>query len=386
MAKPYVLLLSATLCALLFSSTHARTLAQSDTLVLDPARDRDSDGDSQSAAGPGYRQPHVTIPVVPAVPGNVSSSGEFVKQTVWESFPAYYRLATSHEAKSNETALHEVMPNWEIAYLADGSVGGALYGDSTTPFEANKTTLGDKLGIHDWSIPEVQVSGLDAVVNYTSPAEVCLQPALDAANLGSLNVLEAVIESQVQSIQQLVALWNLDVMSEGMSGVTTLFTQVVPAVPGNFSSSGEFVKVKVWEAFPDSYRLATSQEAKSNETALYEALPGWEIAYSADGLVGGALYGTITNSSQPSKTNLADKLGIQDLETPEDASNTTFAAIVLPANKPVGAGAFQRALLESMHTRAVALVVPPSLNLTPIYRWVLVLQLTVDFIMRLGVI
>ncbi len=69
---------------------------------------------------------------MPAVPGNISSSGEFVKQKVWESFPAYYRLATSQEAKSNETALHEVMPSWEIAYLADGSVGGALYGDSTT--------------------------------------------------------------------------------------------------------------------------------------------------------------------------------------------------------------------------------------------------------------
>jgi len=66
-----------------------------------------------------------------------------------------------------------------------------------------------------------QVSGVDAVVNYTSPAEVCLQPALDAANLGSLSNLEAVIESQVQSIQQLVALWNLDVMSEGMSGVVS---------------------------------------------------------------------------------------------------------------------------------------------------------------------
>lgn len=60
--------------------------------------------------------------------------------------------------------------------------------------------------------------------------------------------------------------------------------------------------------------------------------------------------------------------------------------MILPANKPVGAGAFQRALLESMHTRTVALVVPPSLNLTPIYRWVLVLQLTVTFTMRLGVI
>ena len=68
----------------------------------------------------------------------------------------------------------------------------------------------------------------------------------------------------------------------------------------------------------------------------------------------------------------------------EDASNTTFAA--MPANKPIGAGAFQRALLESVHTRAVALVVPRSLNLTPIYRWVLVLQLTVNFTMRLGVI
>ena len=68
----------------------------------------------------------------------------------------------------------------------------------------------------------------------------------------------------------------------------------MPAVLGNFSSSGEFVKQKVWESFPAFYRLATSQEAKSNETALYEALPGWEIAYLADGSVGGAEYGTFT--------------------------------------------------------------------------------------------
>ncbi len=64
------------------------------------------------------------------------------------------------------------------------------------------------------------MSGLDAVVNYTSSAEVCLQPALDAADQGWTN-LAAVSESQVQSIQQLVALWNLDVMSEGMSGVVS---------------------------------------------------------------------------------------------------------------------------------------------------------------------
>ena len=69
---------------------------------------------------------------MPAVPGNLSSSGEFVKQKVWESFPAHYHLATSQEAKSSETALHEVMPGWEIAYLADGTVGGALYGNGTT--------------------------------------------------------------------------------------------------------------------------------------------------------------------------------------------------------------------------------------------------------------
>ena len=59
------------------------------------------------------------------------------------------------------------------------------------------------------------------MVNYTSPAEVCLQPALNAANLGSLNNLASVSESQVQSIQQLVALWNVDVMSEGMGGVVS---------------------------------------------------------------------------------------------------------------------------------------------------------------------
>ncbi len=69
---------------------------------------------------------------------------------------------------------------------------------------------------------------------------------------------------------------------------------VVPSVLGNFSFSGEFVKQKVWESFPVKYRLATSQEAKSNKTALYEAMPGWEIAYVADGSVGGALYGTFT--------------------------------------------------------------------------------------------
>ena len=68
-------------------------------------------------------------------------------------------------------------------------------------------------------LAEVQVSGLDAVVNYTSPAEICLQPALVAARQGSLNNLAAASESQTQSIQQLVALWNVDMMGEGMQVV-----------------------------------------------------------------------------------------------------------------------------------------------------------------------
>ncbi len=68
-------------------------------------------------------------------------------------------------------------------------------------------------------LAEVQVSGLDAVVNYTSLAEICLQPALVAARQGSLNDLAAASESQTKSIQQLVALWNVDVMGEGMQGV-----------------------------------------------------------------------------------------------------------------------------------------------------------------------
>lgn len=71
----------------------------------------------------------------------------------------------------------------------------------------------------------------------------------------------------------------------------------------------------------------------------------------------------------------------------EDASHTTYAAIVLPAYKPVGAGAFQRALLQSLESRAVALVAPPSLDLGPIYRWVLVLQRADDdTTVRFGVI
>ncbi len=70
----------------------------------------------------------------------------------------------------------------------------------------------------------------------------------------------------------------------------------------------------------------------------------------------------------------------------EDASYTMHAAIIVPTNKPVGAGAFQRALLQSLNRGAVALVVPPSLDLGPIYRWLFVLQPVVNLTIRFGVI
>ena len=79
-----------------------------------------------------YRQPPVQLPVLPEEPSPVSSSGQFTKQKVWEAFKPHYRLATRHEVQSNETAVHEAMPGWEIAYLADGTTGGALYGNSTS--------------------------------------------------------------------------------------------------------------------------------------------------------------------------------------------------------------------------------------------------------------
>ena len=69
------------------------------------------------------------------------------------------------------------------------------------------------------ALAEVQVPGLDVVVDYSSPAEVCLQPTLDVANQGSLRNLAAVSQGQAQALEQLVALWNMDVMSEGMQGV-----------------------------------------------------------------------------------------------------------------------------------------------------------------------
>jgi len=61
--------------------------------------------------------------VVPADPGMT-----FKLFNINEQLPLNYRLATVQEVCYHRHALFEAMPNWEIANLADGSVGGAHYG------------------------------------------------------------------------------------------------------------------------------------------------------------------------------------------------------------------------------------------------------------------
>ena len=68
-------------------------------------------------------------------------------------------------------------------------------------------------------LAEAQVPGLDVVIDFSSPAEACLQPALDSAALGQLSNLTAATSKQVQSIQQLVTLWNVDMMTQGLGSL-----------------------------------------------------------------------------------------------------------------------------------------------------------------------
>ena len=70
----------------------------------------------------------------------------------------------------------------------------------------------------------------------------------------------------------------------------------------------------------------------------------------------------------------------------EDAQNNTYASIVLPVGKPVGAGAVQRALLQSLESQALAVFVPPSVGLASSYRWVLVFELADTTTVYFGVI
>ena len=70
----------------------------------------------------------------------------------------------------------------------------------------------------------------------------------------------------------------------------------------------------------------------------------------------------------------------------EDAHHNIYASAVLPVGKPVGAGAIQRALLQSLESRAVALCLAPSVGLASSYRWVLVMELADTSTVHFGVI
>ena len=61
----------------------------------------------------------------------MSSNGKIVLQRVREAFQPTYRLATRDEAQTAKQDVQEVMPEWEIAYVADGWVDGVLYGSNS---------------------------------------------------------------------------------------------------------------------------------------------------------------------------------------------------------------------------------------------------------------
>ena len=74
-----------------------------------------------------------------------------------------------------------------------------------------------------------------------------------------------------------------------------------------------------------------------------------------------------------------------------DAHNNIYASAILFVGKPYGAGAIQRALLQSLESRALALFGTSSVGLQPhqlasTYRWVLSLLLDENTTVRFGVI
>lgn len=52
-----------------------------------------------------------------------------------------------------------------------------------------------------------------------------------------------------------------------------------------------FVKQNLTIPLPQRYRLATLNDVRDNQADAFQALPGWDIVYVADGWVEGCLYG-----------------------------------------------------------------------------------------------
>ncbi|KAG0606956.1 hypothetical protein M758_9G182300 [Ceratodon purpureus] len=67
-----------------------------------------------------------------------------------QPLPSNYRLATVEEATDNKRALFNVMPSWEIANLADGSVSGKSYHDSGKSYSSQvRKDVGHKLAVEE---------------------------------------------------------------------------------------------------------------------------------------------------------------------------------------------------------------------------------------------
>ncbi|KAL3136681.1 hypothetical protein ABBQ38_005918 [Trebouxia sp. C0009 RCD-2024] len=92
-------------------------------------------------------------------------------------FPAHYRLATRGDVQLNLKSLWESMPAWEIAHLADGWVEGKVYGGKTG--QEQRVGLQHKLGVLDLTIPVMNESGLDVVLDPDREwSAACQQPFL----------------------------------------------------------------------------------------------------------------------------------------------------------------------------------------------------------------
>ena len=116
------------------------------------------------------------------------------------------------------------------------------------------------------------------------------------------------------------------------------------------------------------------------QTSLF-AQGGFDISFKSDA----TQYELCSALNQPGNNSCActSEYYLVDIE---DAQYNIYAAAFLPVGKPVGAGAIQRALLQSLESRAMALFAAPSVGLASSYRWVLALTLDDNSTVRFGVI
>lgn len=69
-------------------------------------------------------------------------------------------------------------------------------------------------------LADLDEPGLDVVVNFSSPAEACLAPALAIFDQGPWNSGDVSSPEQLQKIQQLVDQWDVDLLNFGWDPVS----------------------------------------------------------------------------------------------------------------------------------------------------------------------